>query len=78
MHVFAVMNVQKYRLYIKASPEAIWDALTKPEWSIRYGYAPLVDYELEPGGKYRDWPPCSPASTSRRALAAAGARCSAG
>ncbi len=30
--------IQKYRIYIKATPQAVWDALTKPEWSVRYGY----------------------------------------
>ena len=30
--------IQKYRVYIKATPQAVWDALTKPEWSVRYGY----------------------------------------
>ena len=29
---------QVYRVYIKATPEAIWDAITKPEWTQRYGY----------------------------------------
>jgi uncharacterized protein YndB with AHSA1/START domain len=29
---------QVYRVYIKATPEAIWDAITKPEWTERYGY----------------------------------------
>ena len=32
-------TTQVYRVYIKASPEAIWDAITKPEWTERYGYA---------------------------------------
>jgi uncharacterized protein YndB with AHSA1/START domain len=45
-----------YRVYIKATPQAIWDALTKPEWTIKYGYAPLVDYELRAGGKFRAYP----------------------
>jgi uncharacterized protein YndB with AHSA1/START domain len=49
----ATKTVQMYRVYIKASPEAIWEALTKPEWTAKYGYAPLVDYELRPGGKFR-------------------------
>jgi uncharacterized protein YndB with AHSA1/START domain len=44
-------TVQVYRVYIKARPQAIWDAITKPEWTERYGYAGLVDYELRPGGK---------------------------
>ena len=44
------------RVYIKATPEAIWDAITKPEWTARYGYAAKVDYDLRPGGAYRAYP----------------------
>ena len=29
---------QVFRIYIKASPQAIWDAITKPEWTQQYGY----------------------------------------
>jgi uncharacterized protein YndB with AHSA1/START domain len=49
-------TLQTYRIYIKATPQTVWDALTKPEWTIKYGYAPLVDYDLRPGGKYRAYP----------------------
>jgi uncharacterized protein YndB with AHSA1/START domain len=48
--------IQTYRAYIKATPQAIWDALTRPEWSIKYGYAPLVDYDLRVGGQFRAYP----------------------
>src|SRR6266568_8652242 len=44
---------QVYRVYINATPQAIWDAITKPEWTAKYGYAGMVDYELRPGGKFR-------------------------
>jgi uncharacterized protein YndB with AHSA1/START domain len=44
---------QVYRVYIRATPEAIWDAITKPEWTERYGYTGLVDYDLRPGGSYK-------------------------
>lgn len=44
--------VQIYAVYIKATPEAIWEAVTKPEWSERYGYGGHVHYDLRPGGKY--------------------------
>jgi uncharacterized protein YndB with AHSA1/START domain len=44
--------VQTYRVYIKATPRAIWDALTQAEWSDRYGYCGLVDYDLRPGGRF--------------------------
>ena len=47
---------QMYRVYIKATPEAIWDAITKPEWSQRYGYGGSVEYELGSGGAYRGLP----------------------
>lgn len=42
-----------YRVYIKAPPEAVWDAITKPEWSEKYGYTGLVDYDLRPGGTFQ-------------------------
>jgi uncharacterized protein YndB with AHSA1/START domain len=44
---------QVYRIYIKATPEAIWDAITKPEWTQQYGYRAIADYDLRPGGKYQ-------------------------
>ena len=46
-------TTQVYRVYIKASAEAIWAAITKPEWTERYGYTGLADYDLRPGGAYR-------------------------
>ncbi|MBC2642666.1 MULTISPECIES: SRPBCC family protein [unclassified Rhodococcus (in: high G+C Gram-positive bacteria)] len=45
--------IQIYAVYIKATPEAIWDAITKPEWSQQYGYGGLVDYDLRSGGAFR-------------------------
>jgi uncharacterized protein YndB with AHSA1/START domain len=46
------VTTQIYRIYIKATPQAIWDAITKPEWTQRYGYTGVVDYDLRPGGAY--------------------------
>lgn len=46
-------TVQMYRVYIKATPQAIWGAITKPEWTVKYGYAMLVEYDLRPGGAFR-------------------------
>ena len=47
------VTTQVYRVYIKASPEAIWDAITKPEWNEKYGYPGRGEYDLRPGGAYR-------------------------
>ena len=45
--------VQVHRVYIRATAQAIWDAITQPEWTSRYGYTGLVEYDLRPGGAYR-------------------------
>ena len=50
------VTTQVYRVYIKATPQAIWDAITKPEWTARYGYGGTVEYDLRPGGAYRAFP----------------------
>jgi uncharacterized protein YndB with AHSA1/START domain len=42
-------TTQVYRVWIKATPEAIWDAITKTEWTARYGYGGTADYDLHPG-----------------------------
>ncbi len=46
------VTTQVYRVYIKASPQAIWDAITKPEWTERYGYRGRVEFDLRPGGAF--------------------------
>ncbi|MEU8803628.1 metalloregulator ArsR/SmtB family transcription factor [Spirillospora sp. NPDC048819] len=46
-------TVQVYRVYIKATPQAIWDAITKPEWTVKFGYQAPVEYDLRPGGAFR-------------------------
>jgi uncharacterized protein YndB with AHSA1/START domain len=45
--------VNVYRVHIKATPQAIWDAITKPEWIEKYGYCSRAEYDLRAGGKYR-------------------------
>jgi uncharacterized protein YndB with AHSA1/START domain len=42
-----------HQIYIKAEPSAIWDHITSPEWSGKYGYRGTSHYELKPGGKFR-------------------------
>jgi uncharacterized protein YndB with AHSA1/START domain len=46
-------TVQVNRVYIKATPEAIWKAITDSEWTQRYGYGGRVEFDLRPGGAYR-------------------------
>lgn len=49
-----VLATQVYRVYIKATPEKVWEAITDPEWTNRYGYTGFTYYEpLEKGGSMR-------------------------
>ncbi len=46
-------TTQVFEIYIKAAPEKIWDAITKPEWTEKYAYRGRTHYELKKGGAYR-------------------------
>lgn len=46
-------TTQIYEVYIKTSAQAIWDAITKPEWNAKYAYRGPSEYELRAGGSYR-------------------------
>jgi uncharacterized protein YndB with AHSA1/START domain len=46
-------TTQVYRVFIRATPEAIWEAITSPDWTDRYGYRGRAEYDLRPGGAYR-------------------------
>ena len=47
------VTTQVNRIYIKTSAQAVWDAITKPEWTVRYGYGAIQEFDLRPGGAYR-------------------------
>jgi uncharacterized protein YndB with AHSA1/START domain len=46
-------TTQVYRVYISASPERIWEAITSSAWNGRFGYHMPGEYDLQPGGSYR-------------------------
>ena len=56
MSVLATTATHTYRIYVKATPEAVWDAITNPDTTDRYGYGGRVEYELRPGGAFRAAP----------------------
>jgi uncharacterized protein YndB with AHSA1/START domain len=47
------VTTKVFRVFIKATPEAIWEAITSPEWTARYGYPGHSEYDLRPGGAFR-------------------------
>jgi uncharacterized protein YndB with AHSA1/START domain len=49
------ITTQIHEIYIKASPQKIWDAITKPEWTEKYGYKGRTEYELRKGGAFKSF-----------------------
>jgi uncharacterized protein YndB with AHSA1/START domain len=45
--------IKRFDIYIRATPEVVWAALTTPEGTARYGYRAASEYDLKPGGKFR-------------------------
>jgi hypothetical protein len=46
------VTTQVHEIYIRATPQAIWDAITTPEWTAKYeaeGFT-RVTWEIEPSG----------------------------
>ena len=41
------LTVQVYQLFIKATPEAIWEAITKPEFTTKYFYGARIEVTSE-------------------------------
>ena len=42
---------QVYSVFIRATPEQVWDAITKPEFTTRYFHGPRID-RLRAGAPY--------------------------
>ena len=44
---------QVYSVFIRATPEQVWDGITKPEFTTRYFYGTRIESTFEPGAPYR-------------------------
>lgn len=42
-------STQVHHIFIKAAPEAIWEAITKPEFTRRYFFGSSIDTTTQPG-----------------------------
>ena len=47
MEAMTATAEQVYQVFIKATPEAIWDAITKPEFTQRYFYGARIENSSE-------------------------------
>jgi hypothetical protein len=48
-----VSETNVYRIWIKATPERIWRALTDPQELGGYGYGGRYEVDVRAGGEYR-------------------------
>jgi uncharacterized protein YndB with AHSA1/START domain len=48
----SIVTIHVYRIVIRASAQAIWDAITNPEWTERYGYGGRAEYDLAVDGRF--------------------------
>ena len=55
MTTMTATATQVYQLFIKATPEQIWDAITKPEFTQQYFYGSVLDSTFEPGASFDGW-----------------------
>jgi uncharacterized protein YndB with AHSA1/START domain len=46
---------QVYTVFIRATPEQVWDGITKPEFTARYFYGSVMDSTWEPGATLDGW-----------------------
>ena len=48
-------TAQVFRVYIKSTPQAVWEAITRPEWTERYGYCTRNEFEpgVQAGASFR-------------------------
>ena len=59
MTTITAQTVQVYQVFIKASPEEIWEAITKPEFTAKYFYGSRIEntptrhYSVGPDGDVR-------------------------
>ena len=55
MTTMTEQTTQVYSVFIRATPDQIWDAITKPEFTERYFYGSVIDSTFEPGAPYLGW-----------------------
>ena len=52
MTTMTAQTTQVYQVFIKASPEAIWDAITKPEFTTKYFHGATIETTPEERRSY--------------------------
>jgi uncharacterized protein YndB with AHSA1/START domain len=57
MTTMTEQTTQVYSVFIRATPDQVWDAITKPEFTTRYFYGSELESTFEAGASYKQWAP---------------------
>ena len=52
MSTMTEQATQVYAVFIRATPEQVWEAITKPEFTTRYFHGTRIESTFEPGAPY--------------------------
>ena len=55
MTTMTEQTTQVYTVFIRATPDQVWDAITKPEFTTRYFFGSMIESSFEPGSPYLGW-----------------------
>jgi uncharacterized protein YndB with AHSA1/START domain len=55
MTTMTEQSTQIYSVFIRATPEQVWDAITKPEFTSKYFYGSVIDSTWKAGAPYVGW-----------------------
>ena len=52
MSTMTAPAMKVYSVFVRATPEQLWDAITKPEFTVKYFHGTVIDSTWKAGGKY--------------------------
>ena len=55
MSTMTAQSTQVYSVFVRATPEQLWDAITKPEFTSKYFYGSVIESTWEQGARYAGW-----------------------
>jgi uncharacterized protein YndB with AHSA1/START domain len=55
MTAMTAQAAQVYSVFVRTTPEQLWDAITKPEFTTKYFYGSVIESTWEPGSSYTGW-----------------------
>ena len=55
MSTMTAQSTQVYSVFVRTTPEQLWDAITKPEFTSKYFYGSVIESTWEQGAPFTGW-----------------------